>query len=103
MAIRGAETRLGGGARAVAAEGGVRGREACDRNAERRARHVVEPDLVAERDRVGITAVLTADAELDCGSRRATTLATHAHELADALDVELVERIRRQQLLLEVL
>ena len=58
---------------------------------------------MAERDRVGIAAVLAADAELDVGTRRAALLAPHAHELADAFDVELLERVRDEQLLLEVL
>ena len=52
-------------------ERGVRGGQPGDRDAERRARHVVETDLVAERDRIGIAAVLAADAELEIGTRRA--------------------------------
>ena len=42
-----------------------------DRHAEGRARDVVEPDLLAERDRRRVAAMLAADAELDVGLRRA--------------------------------
>ena len=50
---------------------GLGRRQAGDRHPERRAAHVVQPDLVAERDRLGIAAVLAADAKLDVRSRRA--------------------------------
>ena len=43
----------------------LRGGEAGERDAVRRAAHVVEPDPVAELDRGGLAAVLAADAELD--------------------------------------
>ena len=53
-------------------EGGLRRREAGERDAVGRAAHVVEPELVAERDRARVAAVLAADAELDRpASRRA--------------------------------
>ena len=47
--------------------------------------------------------MLTADAELDVGTGRAAPLDAHAHELADAFLVERLERVRREQLVLEVL
>ena len=49
--------------------------EARDRHAVRRARHVVEADLMTERHRGGIAAVLTADADLDVRSRLAAAQA----------------------------
>src|SRR3954470_14522241 len=50
---------------ARAGEGRLRRRAARHGDTERRAGHVVEPDLVAERDRVGVAAMLAADAELE--------------------------------------
>src|SRR6185436_16592734 len=40
-------------------------RQPRDRDSERRARHVVELDLMAERDRGWVAAVLAADANLE--------------------------------------
>src|SRR5205807_2778972 len=57
-----ASSRLAGGG---LAERGLRGGEPRDRHPERRARDIVEPDLVAEGDRGGISRVLAADAELE--------------------------------------
>src|SRR5499427_881179 len=51
--------------RGTPAHRGLGGRELGDRHAERRARHVVEPDPVAELDARRIAAVLAADAELE--------------------------------------
>src|SRR5690348_3003881 len=47
-----------------ARESRLRGRHPGDRHAIRRAAHVVEPRHVEEVDRVGVAAVLAADAEL---------------------------------------
>ena len=44
------------------ADGGLRGREAGDRDAERGAGHVVQADLVAELDALRVAAMLAADA-----------------------------------------
>ena len=66
------------------------------------------PDLVAEDDAVRVAAVLAADADLEvlavlrlaapCGPS-ATPISI---ELADAADVERLERVDRQDLLLQV-
>ena len=50
------------------------GLEPGDRHPERRAGHVVEPDAVEEVDRLGVAAVLAADAELEVGLGRAALL-----------------------------
>src|SRR5260221_8584791 len=47
------------------AERRLRGREPGDRHPERRARDVVEADLVTERDRARVAAMLAADADLE--------------------------------------
>ncbi len=62
--------RSGRRAGTAGAERGVRGGEAGDRHAVRRARHVVEADLVTERDRRRIATVLAADPELDARDAR---------------------------------
>src|SRR5260363_68666 len=53
------------------AERRLRGGEARDRHTIGRARHVVHADLVAERDRGRIAAMLAADADLEVGPRGA--------------------------------
>src|SRR5258707_5575403 len=71
-------------ARGLLAERGLRRGEPRDRHAERRAGHVVEPDLMAERDRGGIAAVLAADADLELVARLAPALDAGAHQFSDA-------------------
>src|SRR5579883_1232091 len=83
-------------ARQLLAERRLRGREARDRNAERRARDVVESDEVAELDRGRIAAVLAADAELEVLAHLAAALARDRDQFADAFAVDRDERIDRQ-------
>ena len=52
------------------------------RNGEQR--HVVEPGVVEEGDRLGVAAVLAAHAELEVGLGRAAPLGADADQLADA-------------------
>src|SRR3954470_10651277 len=78
------------------AERGLRRRQPRDRHAERRARHVVEPDLMAERDRSGIAAVLAADADLEVLADLAAALDADPHQRADAVAVDRDERIAGQ-------
>src|SRR5207244_7804144 len=70
--------------------------KARDRHAERRAGHVVEPDLVAEGDRGRIAAVLAADADLEPAPSLAPALDADAYQFADALAVDRHERIGRE-------
>ena len=65
------------------ADGSLSGGEAGDGHAERRAGHVVQANLVAERDGRRIAAVLAADAEFEIRIRLAAELAGHLHELAE--------------------
>ena len=55
-----------------------------------------------EGDRRRVAAVLAADADLEARPRRAALLDGHAHELADALDVERLERVGGQDPALDV-
>ena len=52
----------------------LRRRQAGDRHAERAAADVIQPDLVAELDRVRVAAVLAADADLQVRPRRPALL-----------------------------
>ena len=61
------------------------------------------PDRVAERHRSRITTLLTADAHFEGRALLAAALDADAHQLADAFLVDRLERIVRQDLLLQVL
>src|SRR5665647_1294013 len=84
------------------AESGVGGGEAGDRHPERGAGDVVEADLVTEDDAGGITAMLTADAELDVGPGGTSLDAPHLDELADATLIESDEGIVREEIVLDI-
>src|SRR5258708_4892732 len=71
----------------------LRGRKPGDRHPERRARDIVEPDLMAERDRARIATMLAADADLEVAAGRASALDADPDELADAFAVDRHERI----------
>lgn len=83
-------------------EGSLRGGEARDRDAEGRARHVIEPDVVAELDRRRFAAVLTADAHRQVCVGGASALGADADELPDAVSIQYLERILWQDFLLYV-
>ena len=78
------------------------GRDPCDLDAVRGARDVVESRAVAELDRLGVAAVLTADAELDVRLDPPRQLGGHRDELADAILVERLERVGRQDVARQV-
>src|SRR5262249_51388645 len=82
-----------GGARRLLAQRRLGGGEARDRHPERRARYIIQPDLVAERDRGGVAAMLAADAELEVLPHLASALGGDAHQLAHAFAVEGHERV----------
>src|SRR5204863_1073285 len=73
-----------------------------ERDAERRAADVVEPKLVAERDRLRLAAVLAADAELQLRLGRAAALDPDTHQIAHSALVERLERVALEHALLEV-
>src|SRR3546814_2274248 len=56
---------------ALEAQRALRRRQPRDRNTERRARHIVEPDLLEEADRERIAAMLAADAKREIRPHRA--------------------------------
>src|SRR5262249_47170172 len=69
---------------------------------ERRAADVVEPELVAERDRLRPPAVLAADPGLQAGLRRSAALNADAHQLADTVHVERLEGVVLEDAVLEI-
>src|SRR5262249_46802496 len=89
-------------AHALLGERGARRREARDRDAERRAGHVVQADVVEELDRARIAAVLAADADLELRLDLAAAPRRDRDELADAVLVEARERVLRQDALGDV-
>src|SRR5687768_3733824 len=80
----------------------LRRREARDGHAVRRRRHVGETGFVAERDRRRVAAVLAADPDLETWPRLPSTLDRDSHHGADAVAVEHLERVGRDDLLLHV-
>src|SRR6185503_19058992 len=88
--VAGAPGVAGGAAGSALAVGerGVGGSEPRDRNAERRAADVVQPEAVAEIDAARIAAVLAADADLQVGARGAAEVDGDLHEVADAALIE---------------
>src|SRR5512133_2154723 len=78
-------------------------RNARDRHAERAAGDVLQAGALEELDRRWIAAMLAAHAEADVGARGLALVATHLHELADALLVDRDERFVLQDLLVDVL
>src|SRR6266849_358901 len=82
--------------------GGLGCCQARDRDPERAARNVVEPDAVAEVDRIRVAAVLAADPHLQLRPRLAALAHGQLHEPADTLFVNRLERVARKDLALEV-
>src|SRR5687767_5931708 len=72
---------------------GLRRREARDRHAIRRRRHVGQAGVVAERDRRRVAAVLAADADLETRTRLAPALDRDPHHGAHPVAVEHLERV----------
>src|SRR6516165_640758 len=83
-------------------DSGLRGRNARDRQAERRAADVVEAGVVEEADRTGISPVLAADAQLQIRAHAAAALGRDPHELADPVLIDRLKRGAVDDLLLDV-
>src|SRR5207302_10314369 len=64
--------------------------------------HVVQAQLVAERDRRRLAAVLAADAELERRLRPPPSLDRQPHQVADATHVQRLERIVLQNTIFQV-
>src|SRR5262249_42318013 len=86
----------------VLAQRGLGGRKPRDWNTERRAGNVIKTDLMKERNRGRIAAVLAADADLEVIARRAAALDADPHQLADAFTIDRDERIGREDAALRI-
>src|ERR1700754_2599032 len=73
-----------------------------NRHPERRARHVVQPGLVEELDRLRGAAVLAADAELEPRGGLAADPGPQAHQPADPGLVDRLERAAVDDLALQI-
>eukprot|EP00951_Prasinocladus_malaysianus_P023335 scaffold197988_cov41-Prasinocladus_malaysianus.AAC.1 len=71
----------------------LRGRQPGNRHTQRRARDVVQADLVEELDGVGVAAVLAAYTQADVGTGLPTHLASELHQLPHALTVKLLKGV----------
>lgn len=72
--------------------------ESRDRNSEGRAGNIGETELVAELNRGRVAAVLTAYTDVHVRAYLATEGYSHLHKLADAVLVDLDERITLEDL-----
>src|SRR3954468_12760733 len=83
-------------------DGRLGGRHARDRHPVRRAAHVVEARHVEEGDRLGIAAVLAADAQLEVRLGLASRPRSEPHQPPDARLVDGLERAAVDDLRLDV-
>ena len=63
-------------------------REARDRHAEWRARHVIKSDFVEELDRLRFATMFAANPDFECRATLASLPSRHLHELTDAFTIE---------------
>src|SRR5438477_13076943 len=80
----------------------LRRRQPRDRHPEWTAAHVVEADLVAELDGIGLAAVLAADADFEIRLGLAAALDPELHEAADAVEIDDLEWVFGDQVVLHV-
>src|SRR5580704_1222132 len=88
-----AKVVLGRARHLVLAQLGLRGGEAGDRHAVRRARDVIEARLAAEADRGRVAAMLAANSELQFGPGLPAALDGDLDQLADTFRVDRHERV----------
>ncbi len=81
---------------------GMRGSQTGDRHAEGRAGHVAQANVVAEHNGRRISAMLTADAQLDVGAGLAAQLGSQLNQLAHAVLIQTGEGIGLADLLVVV-
>src|SRR2546422_5108235 len=78
-------------------------REPGDRDPERGARDVVQSDRVTELDARGVASVFAANADLEIPANLATLSDAYPHELTDPVAVDCLERVARENPLLDVI
>src|SRR3989449_1002851 len=82
---------------------GVGRREPGYRDPERGARDVVQTDRVTELDACGVASVFAANADLEIPANLATLSDAYPHELTDPVAVDCLERVARENPLLDVI
>jgi len=80
----------------------LRGREPRNRNAIRRAAHVVEAYVVTEHHRLRLAAVFAADADIELRIHLATEFDADLHQFANSGLIYRYERVARQDLPVDV-
>src|SRR2546427_5879393 len=78
-------------------------REPGYRDPERGARDVVQTDRVTELDACGVASVFAANADLEIPANLATLSDAYPHELTDPVAVDCLERVARENPLLDVI
>src|SRR3989454_7355718 len=78
-------------------------REPGDRDPERGAGHVVQSYRVTELDARGVASVFAANADLEIPANLATLSDAYPHELTDPVAVDCLERVARENPLLDVI
>src|SRR5205085_2906019 len=78
---------------------GLRGRHPGYRDPERGATHIVQPRAVEEGDRLGVSPMLAADAQLQVLADGAPQPRAHAHQFANPREVDRLERAAVHDLL----
>ena len=68
-------------------------RQPRNRDARPRTGHVIQPDVVAETNRLGVAPLFPADADLQVATLLSAALDRHLDQFADAFGVEDFERV----------
>src|SRR5258708_22640058 len=87
---------------AAVSEGCLGCGQSCYWDSEGAAAYVVQAQFVAEMDRVWVSPMLAADSDLHLRARLPALGDRHRHEAAHAAFVDRLERVARQDLVLEV-
>ena len=80
----------------------LRGCEAGDRHAKRRAAHIVKSDRMAEFDTFWLASMFAAYSQFDVLTGLPGAITSNLHELADTVLVDRRKRIRRDDLVFKV-
>ena len=88
---------------ACGSERSLRRRETRDRHTERTAGDVIQPDMLTKCDRRWITAVFTANSQLQRVFRRSALACSYPYHLTNAFDIDRDKRILRNDPSLDIL
>ena len=80
----------------------LRRRKSCNRHAERRTAHIIQPHLVAELHGRRLTAMLAADTALQVRTDGTALFGSHTYQLPYSILVEHLEGVYFQNLLFQI-